>query len=70
MGQQGLLWSAVVLLQWMGLSGAQVCEQRLCVECWSSLWEQRAVVLLRVQQVQWMSLLAVSALEGLQATLA
>ena len=28
-GQQGLLRSAVVLLQWMRLLGAQVCEQQL-----------------------------------------
>ena len=67
MGQQVLHWSAVVQLQWVELVNARVCMQLSYMECWSSLWVQRAVGLLRGQQVQWWALLVASALEGLQA---
>ena len=63
-GQLELHRSAVWLLQWMELVGAQVCVQQVCVEC------MQVVKLLREQQVQWQALLAVSALEHLQAALA
>ena len=52
MGQQMLHQSAVVQLQWVELVYAWVHVQLSCMECWSSLWVQRAVGLLREQQVQ------------------